>query len=98
MRGNWLRPIYFWRLTDISVSITCKHFLKLIVICVSFKGMFICSNSLYYHGWIQEIWKGGGGGGGGGSDMKINRGRPPARSAEAFGGPAISDTDYLSIL
>ena len=37
--------------------------------------------------------------------MKINRGRvregdvpPPARSAEAFGGPALSDTDYLSIL
>ena len=23
---------------------------------------------------------------------------PPARSAEAFGGPALSDTDYLSIL
>ena len=23
---------------------------------------------------------------------------PPARSAEAFGGPALSDTDYLSSL
>ena len=37
--------------------------------------------------------------------MIINRGRvregdvpPPARSAEAFGGPALSDTDYLSSL
>ena len=37
--------------------------------------------------------------------MKINRGRvregdvpPPARSAEAFGGRALSDTDYLSSL
>ena len=37
--------------------------------------------------------------------MKINRGRvregdvpPPSRSAEAFGGPALSDTDYPSSL
>ena len=57
-----------------------------------------CSANILAHR-IQEIWKGGG------SDMKINRGRvregdapPPARSAEAFGGRALSDTDYLSSL